>query len=157
MSWLDGTYSCSVWTEEIETNTAPIATFTDDGSGAIYRFGNATSGLDTYYLAFWPLAVPAQNNTAGIPQPSPATHESFHAKSDARDFLFDFLGALCEDAGVTTIPALPYAVRVQQRGSLFFAFNYGEEQVRSPAPPQAEFVLGGAVLPANGVCAWLQA
>lgn len=54
-----------------------------------------------------------------------------------------------QDAGLATA-RLPDDVRVRRRGDLLMAFNYGDEP-HVLSVPQAEWVLGGARLPAHGV------
>ncbi|MFM0228074.1 beta-galactosidase trimerization domain-containing protein [Paraburkholderia dipogonis] len=56
-------------------------------------------------------------------------------------------------AGIDT-QLLPDGLRVRRRGDLTFAFNFGAEPVRAPAPSDATFVLGKALLNTGDVCAW---
>ncbi len=46
-------------------------------------------------------------------------------------------------------------VRLRRRGELQFAFNYGSAPADSPAPADAEFVLGSRRLSTAGVAAWI--
>lgn len=68
-------------------------------------------------------------------------------------FLADLLGSFCEEAGVAT-QNLPKDVRVRRRGPITFAFNYGAGEVAAPAPADAEFLLGGAVIAPRDLAAW---
>ncbi|WP_321869286.1 beta-galactosidase [Paraburkholderia tropica] len=63
------------------------------------------------------------------------------------------LGAAARAAGLDT-QTLPEGVRLARRGGLSFAFNFGEAQVRAPAPEGAQFVLGAPELARGDVCAW---
>jgi beta-galactosidase len=49
---------------------------------------------------------------------------------------------------------LPEAVRLRRRGDLTFAVNYGPEPWEVPGAGTRSFVLGKAVVPAQGVAAW---
>ncbi|WP_035053158.1 beta-galactosidase [Andreprevotia chitinilytica] len=56
-------------------------------------------------------------------------------------------------AGLTT-QRLPDGLRLRRRGDVTFAFNYGEQRCEVPAPADAKFVLGGAVIDQGQVSAW---
>ncbi|HEX7908179.1 MAG TPA: beta-galactosidase [Paraburkholderia sp.] len=58
-----------------------------------------------------------------------------------------------QDAGIET-QRLADGLRIRRRGVLTFAFNFGPEQVRAPAPANATFVLGQPQLKTGEVCAW---
>lgn len=68
-------------------------------------------------------------------------------------YLVHLLGELAGEAGLTTT-ALPPTLRLSRRGNLVFAFNYAGDPVATPAPADAEYVIGGATLPACGVAVW---
>ncbi len=70
-----------------------------------------------------------------------------------RDFLADLLESLCAEAGVAT-QRLAKDVRVRRRGGLVFAFNYGAEATAAPAPQDAHFLLGGAMIGPRDVAVW---
>jgi beta-galactosidase len=57
------------------------------------------------------------------------------------------------EAGVDT-QLLAEGLRIRRRGDLTFAFNFGAESVHAPAPTDATFVLGNALLKTGDVCAW---
>jgi len=56
------------------------------------------------------------------------------------------------EAGLTPV-ALPDGVRMRRASDLCFAFNYSLKQANLPVS-EAEFVIGGAVLPPAGVSVW---
>ncbi|WP_199225323.1 Beta-galactosidase C-terminal domain, partial [Caulobacter sp. HMWF025] len=70
-----------------------------------------------------------------------------------RRFLTDFLESLCLEAGVAT-QRLPRDVRLRRRGDLTFAFNYGDQPIAAPAPPNARFVLGAQTIAPRDVAVW---
>ena len=69
------------------------------------------------------------------------------------EFLADYLERLLTARGVLT-RRLPETLRLRRRDDLTFAFNYGGEAVRAPAPDGAEFVLGGPEIGAADLAAW---
>ncbi|MDE2356215.1 MAG: beta-galactosidase [Alphaproteobacteria bacterium] len=69
------------------------------------------------------------------------------------DLLDRILTDLAREAGLETTP-LAEGVRLRRRGDLTFAFNFAPEPRAAPAPAQATFVLGDAVLPPGGLAAW---
>lgn len=71
------------------------------------------------------------------------------------DLLQALLAALAERAGLVASP-LPPALRLNRRGDLVFAFNFGPEPVDAPAPPAAAFVLGGRRIGPCDLAAWRQ-
>ena len=68
-------------------------------------------------------------------------------------FLLDYLETALEDLGVETM-RLPDPLRLRRLGDLTFAFNSGPETLETPAPADAEFLLGGAELPPREVAIW---
>ncbi len=56
------------------------------------------------------------------------------------------------DAAGLAVMELPPGVRLRRRGDTAFAFNYGPEPWTAPA--SGRFVLGGPVVPPQGVAAW---
>ena len=68
-------------------------------------------------------------------------------------FLTDFLAAEAGAAGLAT-QRLPETLRVATRGGLGYAFNHDDAPVACPAPPQSDYVIGGAEVPAYGVSVW---
>jgi beta-galactosidase len=67
--------------------------------------------------------------------------------------LKDLLQALLREAGVETIP-LPEAIRLQRRGSLTFALNFGADAWTVPDAETKIFLLGSAQVPPRGVACW---
>ncbi|ALE57638.1 beta-galactosidase [Paraburkholderia sp. RL17-368-BIF-A] len=61
-----------------------------------------------------------------------------------------------QEAGIAT-QLLPEGLRIRRRADLTFAFNFGAQQVRVPAPANATFVLGQPQLRTGDVCAWKDA
>lgn len=53
------------------------------------------------------------------------------------------------------VQRLPDGLRLRRRGALQFAVHAGPGTAAVPAPPNAEFVLGGRELPPGGVAAWV--
>jgi len=70
-----------------------------------------------------------------------------------RRFLTDFLESLCVEAGVA-VQRLPRDVRLRRRGDLTFAFNYGDQPIAAPAPPNARFILGAQTIAPRDVAVW---
>ncbi|MGZ6008964.1 MAG: beta-galactosidase [Rhizomicrobium sp.] len=69
------------------------------------------------------------------------------------EFLARIVTHLSTEAGLE--PAdLPEGVRTSTRDGVRFAINYAPEARRTPAPPGATYVLGGAILEPAGVAAW---
>lgn len=68
-------------------------------------------------------------------------------------FLRRLIGQLCAERGIATV-LLPDGVRLRRRGELCWAFNYTEIAQAAPAPPGAEFVLGGPEIPARDLAIW---
>jgi beta-galactosidase len=60
------------------------------------------------------------------------------------------------DAGVA-VQALPEGLRTRRRGEVTFAFNFSATTQYAPAPSNARFVLGEALLSTGDVCAWTEA
>ncbi len=70
--------------------------------------------------------------------------------------LKDLLQALLREAGVETTP-LPDGIRLQRRGSLTFALNFGTEAWTVPEAGARTFRLGGAEVPPRGIACWRSA
>lgn len=68
-------------------------------------------------------------------------------------FLAALIGDLCDEAGIETME-LPPSMRVRRRGDLTYAFNFADKPAVAPAPEKAEYVIGGAQIPAYGVAVW---
>ena len=68
-------------------------------------------------------------------------------------FLLDYLEAVLDEIGVETL-RLPEPLRLRRRGGLTFAFNSSAEPIEAPAPKGANFLTGGAEIPARGVAVW---
>lgn len=68
-------------------------------------------------------------------------------------FLSDFFGQLCEDTGVVT-HRFGTDVRVEQRGTLLFAFNYSSEEKELPLDDDADILLGNRRLGPHDVTVW---
>jgi len=68
-------------------------------------------------------------------------------------FMFDFFQYLCEERGVNTTLLDPN-LRIQTRGDWTFAFNYSPGPILAPAPSNAKFLMGGAVVQPHGVSVW---
>ncbi len=101
-----------------------------EASGEILgRFENGSAALtrnnNHFYLAGWPEA----------------------------DLLSSVLALITSEAGVATCK-LPDHIRLRRRGNLTFAFNYGNEDWKTPG--KGAFVLGGAIIPAQGISAWVE-
>ncbi|GAB0117889.1 beta-galactosidase [Acidisoma sp. 7E03] len=60
---------------------------------------------------------------------------------------------LLTEAGVETV-ALPDAIRLQRRGPLTFALNFGTEAWAVPEAASKHFVLGGGTVPPRGLACW---
>ena len=60
---------------------------------------------------------------------------------------------LLAEAGVATT-SLPETIRLQRRGDLTFAFNFGLEAWDAPAPATARFRLGGRSVTPRGLSCW---
>ncbi|MDI1366098.1 MAG: Beta-galactosidase C-terminal domain [bacterium] len=43
---------------------------------------------------------------------------------------------------------------MRRRGDLTFAFNYGDQPVAAPAPPNARFVLGAQTIAPRDLAVW---
>jgi beta-galactosidase len=69
------------------------------------------------------------------------------------DLLTGTMRGFLEAAGLELMD-LPEAIRIRRRGALTFAFNYGPQTYRVPAPEDAVFLLGARELPAQGVACW---
>jgi beta-galactosidase len=52
------------------------------------------------------------------------------------------------------VTELPEAVRLRRRGDLTFAFNYGEIDWAAPVKDAGRYLLGGPVVPPQGVACW---
>ncbi len=68
-------------------------------------------------------------------------------------YLQQLFEGLAAQAGLTTM-ALPATLRLRQRGTMMFAFNYAAEPVDAPAPEGAAFIIGTRNVPAYGVSVW---
>ena len=68
-------------------------------------------------------------------------------------FLRAMMGRLLSEAGVATTE-LPQSVRLQRRGGLVFAINYGPDPWQAPVAAGARFRLGGPVVPPCDVACW---
>ncbi|MGI9418623.1 MAG: Beta-galactosidase C-terminal domain [Geminicoccaceae bacterium] len=60
---------------------------------------------------------------------------------------------MLDEIGVETL-RLREPLRLRRRGGLTFAFNSGAESIEAPAPKGANFLTGGAEIPARGVAVW---
>ena len=91
-----------------------------------FENGNAALSRDSnhFYLAGWPEA----------------------------DLLSSALELIATEAGIATC-MLPDHIRLRRRGNVTFAFNYGDEEWKSPG--KGDFVLGGAMVPPQGISAWI--
>lgn len=72
-----------------------------------------------------------------------------------RPVLLAALGRCVREAGIETA-RLPEGLRLRRRGPWRFAINYGDRPQRVPAPAGARFVLGGPVVGAIDVAAWIE-
>ncbi len=68
-------------------------------------------------------------------------------------FLTALIGDLCAEAGISTLSLAP-TMRLRRRGGLTYAFNFASESAFAPAPANANYVIGGAEVPAYGVAVW---
>ncbi|WP_284164904.1 beta-galactosidase [Frigidibacter sp. SD6-1] len=71
----------------------------------------------------------------------------------ASEALCEIMADALDWAGIPHMPDLG-DLRLTRRGALTFAFNYGPEPVDLPAPPGAEFLIGGGPLPQASVAVW---
>jgi beta-galactosidase len=69
------------------------------------------------------------------------------------DFLQDFFRLLCEELGIGT-HEFGTDVRIAQRGSLTFAFNYSGEEQELPLDDKTEIVLGTRFIKPHDVTVW---
>ena len=67
--------------------------------------------------------------------------------------LGEILRRLLNGAGVAT-ERLPDTIRLQRRGPLRFAFNFGTEPWAIPGPADRRFRIGSPVVPPRGVACW---
>lgn len=63
------------------------------------------------------------------------------------------VGHVVREAGLDPV-ALPRGLRLQRRGGLTFALNFGPETVEAPAPEGATFVLGGRQVKPQDLAVW---
>ena len=70
-----------------------------------------------------------------------------------RAFLLDFLQQQCEHNGVRTY-RFDKDIRVVQRGSLMFAFNYSEQPQVLPIAANTQWLLGNATVEPHGIAVW---
>lgn len=65
-------------------------------------------------------------------------------------------GVIADLLGSVGLPLteLPEAVRLRRRGGLTFAFNYGEIDWAAPVKDAGRYLLGGPVVPPQGVACW---
>lgn len=68
-------------------------------------------------------------------------------------YLKHLLGGLAVERGLA-IADLPRTLRTARRGGLVFAFNYAPQEAPAPAPKDARFVIGGAMIPPYGLSVW---
>lgn len=68
-------------------------------------------------------------------------------------FLTAFLAGEAAAAGLATEP-LPPTLRLSRRAGLAYAFNYADTPAACPAPPAADYVIGGPVLAPYDVAVW---
>ncbi len=68
-------------------------------------------------------------------------------------YLDHLFGALAAERGLATTD-LPRTLRTARRGGFKFAFNYAADAAPAPAPDDAAFVIGGAMIPPYGVSVW---
>nr|WP_310524789.1 beta-galactosidase [Polymorphobacter sp.] len=68
-------------------------------------------------------------------------------------FLAAFFTSLCEEAGIAISP-VSGGLRLRSRGPLRFAINYGETAVTTPAPDDAEFLLGSRTVAPRDLAIW---
>ncbi len=69
-------------------------------------------------------------------------------------FLRALFTELCDETGVAAVELDPM-VRLQRRGNLTFAFNFAAEPRPAPAAKGVRFTLGGPIIEAHGVSAWV--
>lgn len=89
----------------------------------------------------------------GTPAAVRHNHVLYIASLTDDAFLKALFAGLCDEAAITTVELDPM-VRLQRRGDITFAFNYGDEPRAAPAEPGARFILGGPSIQAHGVSAW---
>jgi beta-galactosidase len=70
------------------------------------------------------------------------------------DFLLNFFEGELTRLGIAVL-RLPEGLRVRRLGPLCFAFNYGPDPARAPAPEACRFLLGGRTIPPRDLTVWL--
>lgn len=68
-------------------------------------------------------------------------------------FLREFFAQQCHNNNITTYH-FGEDIRVSQRGSLLFAFNYSGQQQQLPLPAEAKLLLGNKIIEPHGVTVW---
>ena len=91
----------------------------------------------------------------GLPALIQRERVTYMAACFDRPVLLAALRRCIHEAGVETQP-LPEGLRLRRRGPWRFAVNYGDRPQRVPAPAGARFVLGGPVVGAIDVAAWIE-
>lgn len=89
----------------------------------------------------------------GAPAMVRAGRSTYLATLTEDAFLAALIGDLCAEAGIETMELAP-PMRVRRRGDLTYAFNFADKPAAAPAPEKAEYVIGGAQIPAYGVAVW---
>ncbi|MGI9437815.1 MAG: beta-galactosidase [Geminicoccaceae bacterium] len=68
-------------------------------------------------------------------------------------FLMDYIEGVLESLEIG-VQRLPEKLRLRHRGNLAFAFNYGSEPIKVPAPEGTQFLVGGIDLAPHDVAVW---
>ncbi|MEC5159531.1 MULTISPECIES: beta-galactosidase [unclassified Janthinobacterium] len=84
--------------------------------------------------------------------PAIVRHAGLHYLAGAFDAAFtqSYFGAVARAAGLDTLD-LPETLRISRRGDLSYVFNYGDTAAPAPLGQGAEYVIGGASVPPQGV------
>ncbi|HEX5378580.1 MAG TPA: beta-galactosidase [Phenylobacterium sp.] len=123
------------------------------GAGPSVRLGGrgleAKAWREVIETELSPVAVFADGGPAWV------EHQGWHYLATwPKAQMFDAVVARLAEAAGLTCRALPDGVRVRERDGVMFAFNFAPEPRATPAPADADYLLGGADLPAAGLSAW---
>lgn len=126
--------------------------------------GNASSNATVTSTSKHRLGKPAACATSAVADEAQGKAWHYLGFNPPVDFLVSYLGDVAASAGISDLTGqtaskdndLGSSLRLLRRGSLLWAFNYGNEAVAAPDVPQgAELVIGEAGdIPAAGVAVW---
>lgn len=81
----------------------------------------------------------------GRPAVARFENTTYIASLTCENFLVDYFEVVAAELGLDVVK-LPKDVRIVDRGSVVFVFNYGHQEQRFTAPQEANFVIGSEVL-----------